>query len=147
MWVDIFPAELQDLPPPVDISLRQPKTYELRIIIYDVRNIVSSERKPDVFIEASIPELESSHTCRTDVHRNVTDAVAKFNYRLVFGNLQYYEIERKFGVSPRKKVEPQLMLKMLDKNLVSNQMLGSLVLPLAAVPVETSKKVVTKDSI
>lgn len=89
MWVDIFPGDVNPLPAPIDISPRKPIDIELRVIVYDVYNIVSSEKKPDVYVQAELPGLDSKifPVQRTDVHKNVSDKRARFNYRMVFSNL------------------------------------------------------------
>lgn len=60
LWMDLFPGELNPLPKPICIMRRKPILSELRIIVYDIYNIVSSENKPDVYIEIGIPGLDSS---------------------------------------------------------------------------------------
>lgn len=85
-------------------------------------------------MEASIPGLEPPRVERTDVHKDVPDRIAKFNFRLVFPQLAYLDIERKFKKNQNKKIEPQLQLKMFDKNIIGKEELGILVLPLTSIP-------------
>ena len=58
MWVDIFPNYLAPPPPPVVISPRQPKKYELRVIIYNTQDVwldeisvVTGEAMSDIYIK------------------------------------------------------------------------------------------------
>ena len=58
MWVDIFPSYLAPPPPPVVISPRQPKKYELRVIIYNTQDVwldeisvVTGEAMSDIYIK------------------------------------------------------------------------------------------------
>lgn len=42
MWVDIFPNDGK-LPPAVDISPRKPDKYELRVVVYNTKDVVLDE--------------------------------------------------------------------------------------------------------
>lgn len=55
--MDIFPKSY-DLPPPVDISPRKPEDYELRVIVYDVKdveladyNLLTDEEMSDIYVK------------------------------------------------------------------------------------------------
>lgn len=58
LWIDIFPAS--DLPPPpkVDIKIRKPVRYELRVIIWNTDEVVldeddfySGDKKCDIYVK------------------------------------------------------------------------------------------------
>lgn len=53
---------------------------------------------------------------------------------MVFPELAYLDIEHKFLKNQNKKIEPQLQLKVLDKNIFGKEELGILVLPLTSIP-------------
>ena len=60
MWVDIFPPD-NKLPPPVDISLRKPEKFELRVIIFntsdvemDEISVVTGEAMSDIYIKGYV---------------------------------------------------------------------------------------------
>lgn len=39
MWVDIFPSDVgYYIPPPIDITPKEPEYYELQVTIYDIRD-------------------------------------------------------------------------------------------------------------
>lgn len=55
--MDIFPKSY-DLPPPVDISPRKAEDYELRVIVYDVKdveladyNLLTDEEMSDIYVK------------------------------------------------------------------------------------------------
>lgn len=55
MWVDIFPTQSSELaiPPPIDISPRKAKNYELRVVVWSTSEIkpASDENMSDIFIK------------------------------------------------------------------------------------------------
>lgn len=88
MWIDMFLLEdshnqsgQQSMgydhkylaPPPVDVSLRKPKRLQLRIIIYNTKdvilddyNMMTGERKSDIYVKGFIGP--DTPTQKTDVH-------------------------------------------------------------------------------
>jgi hypothetical protein len=58
MWVDIFPMGEAPLPPPVDISPLEPREYELRVIIWNIEDVIleedsfiTGEKMSDIFVK------------------------------------------------------------------------------------------------
>ena len=43
LWIELYDANL-NIPPPIDIMPLPPQLYELRVIIYNVSNVVLNEK-------------------------------------------------------------------------------------------------------
>ena len=61
MWVDIFETNNLQIPKPVDISERKPKKFQLRIIIYNTKEVilddvnpVTGEKTSDIYVKGNI---------------------------------------------------------------------------------------------
>ena len=57
MWVDMFPADIFPLPKAVNICPRTPVLYELRIVIYNVSDVICKAKFPHLYFDIEVLSL------------------------------------------------------------------------------------------
>lgn len=64
MWVDMFPMDMPLPGPPLEISARKPKSYEMRVIIWNTDDVVleddaffTGEKMSDIYVKGWVPNI------------------------------------------------------------------------------------------
>ncbi|KAF8366913.1 fer-1 [Pristionchus pacificus] len=126
-FVDIFPVSLGLIPPSLDISLREPQPYQLRIALFYVTNAILCKRsfgKPsgDLYFKVFVNGQMKPY--KTDIHYRVTDGYGSFNWRIIIDfdynpwekKVYMYEKKRMFKKAHRELVDPLVIIQLWDNN-------------------------------
>ncbi|KAF2350904.1 C2 domain [Trinorchestia longiramus] len=147
LWVDLFPSGTP-IPPPVDITPRKPRKFEVRLVVYNVHGAplqesnIAGEKMSDVYVKGWLQGTD--HVLKTDIHYRCMDGEANFNWRLVFP-LQYLEAEQSMVVTRKthfwsvddteERCPPQLTLQLWDNDLIlHDDYLSEMTLDLCRLP-------------
>jgi hypothetical protein len=94
MWVEIFRPET--VPTPIDITPQLAEHYELRIIIWNTKDMILDERNvfgiqmSDLYVKCWLEEVNVAQY--TDIHYRSLTGEGNFNWRMIFP-LQYSTVE------------------------------------------------------
>lgn len=82
MWIDLFPIneyKIEPLPRSIDISVRKPKRFQLRIIIFNTKEVplddtnpITGEKTSDIYVKSYLCDKQNESQ-RTDVHYRSLD--------------------------------------------------------------------------
>lgn len=149
MWIDMFlinDYKMDSLPKPVDVNVRKPKKFQLRVVIFNTKNVilddtnvVTGERKSDIYVKGFMCD-KMHESQQTDVHYRSLNGEGNFNWRFAF-DFDYLPAEKKIVYTHRqrfsfmsieRKIDPVLTLQCYDADQFSaDDLLGEIRLNLS----------------
>lgn len=150
MWVDIFESNTistasvsaNSLPEgsvqtfkPVDVSVRKPKKFQLRVIIHNTKdvilddvNLVTGEKTSDIYVKGFLCD-QKENSQKTDTHFRSLTGEGNFNWRFIWDfdylpaeELIVYKHKDMFSLlqtKTEKRMEPLITLQCWDADIVS----------------------------
>lgn len=148
MWIDLFPVPMGPPGSSVDISSRLPKDYELRIVLWNTKDVIldevsiTGEAMSDIYVKAWLGNPNEKQ--ETDVHYRSMDGDGNFNWRFVFP-FKFIPAEECMVIKEKehfwsldeteKRMPPMLTLQIWDNDMFSkDDFLGSVELNLNSMP-------------
>ncbi|XP_061667432.1 otoferlin isoform X3 [Syngnathoides biaculeatus] len=158
MWVDMFPMDTPAPGPAIEISPRKPKSFELRVIIWNTDDVIleddaflTGEKMSDIYVRGWLKGQQEDRQ-DTDVHYHSLTGEGNFNWRFVFP-FDYLMAEEKIVMSKKEsmfswdeteyKIPARLTLQVWDADHFSaDDFLGAIELDLNRFPrgAKTSKQ-------
>ncbi|KAL1517093.1 hypothetical protein ABEB36_000901 [Hypothenemus hampei] len=149
MWVDMFPMDMPLPGPALNISPRKPKSYELRVIIWNTDDVVleddaffTGEKMSDIYVKGWLKGPEDCQS--TDIHYRSLTGEGNFNWRFIFP-FDYLVAEQKIVITRKEslfswdetecKIPARLELQVWDADHFSaDDFLGAVTLDLNRFP-------------
>ncbi|XP_033126409.1 myoferlin-like isoform X5 [Anneissia japonica] len=148
MWIDIFPLDIGFPHTPFDIQVRKPKSYEIRCVIWNTKDVkldetsITGERMSDIYVKGWLKGQDDR--LHTDVHYRSLNGEGNFNWRFVF-KFDYIPPEQVMVIQQKEhfwsldktevRVPPTLILQIWDNDKFSpDDFLGTLELNLNSMP-------------
>uniref|UniRef100_A0A8C6TZ59 Otoferlin a n=1 Tax=Neogobius melanostomus TaxID=47308 RepID=A0A8C6TZ59_9GOBI len=150
MWVDMFPMDSPAPGPALDVSPRKPKSFELRVIIWNTDDVIleddafmTGEKMSDIYVRGWLKGQQEDKQ-DTDVHYHSLTGEGNFNWRFVFP-FDYLMAEEKIVISKKEsmfswdeteyKIPPRLTMQVWDADHFSaDDFLGAIELDLNRFP-------------
>nr|XP_033504484.1 otoferlin isoform X6 [Epinephelus lanceolatus] len=150
MWVDMFPMDMPAPGPAIDISPRKPKSFELRVVIWNTDDVIleddafmTGEKMSDIYVRGWLKGQQEDKQ-DTDVHYHSLTGDGNFNWRFVFP-FDYLMAEEKIVISKKEsmfswdeteyKIPPRLTMQVWDADHFSaDDFLGAIELDLNRFP-------------
>ncbi|XP_032668321.1 otoferlin-like isoform X1 [Odontomachus brunneus] len=149
MWVDMFPMDMPSPGPSIEISPRKPKSYELRVIIWNTDDVVleddaffTGEKMSDIYVKGWLKGPEDCQS--TDIHYRSLTGEGNFNWRFTYP-FDYLVAEEKIVINRKEslfswdetecKIPARLELQVWDADHFSaDDFLGAITLDLNRFP-------------
>jgi hypothetical protein len=107
LWVDIFDFNIT-VPRPIDIAPPPPIPMELRVVIWNARDVeltdtsMHGEKMTDIYIKAFVDGMVFN-TQQTDVHYRSLDGSGNFNWRMIFPFVFEPRTKKIFRATPEQE--------------------------------------------